>query len=182
MFGISLNRSFSFILSPSSHRESWEVSQVSDTPRDNYLEFKTLGCGPSQPCTGWVMCLSHRVLWLQTSETDSGRCKQSGIYYKDTGGSQNGQEAWKTWKQIETKVLSWVRPGGRNNRHSFRAKIVWSGLLGCDGWILPFSASVSIAHLEASMGHTPLPCEKGRSTLRPLHILVRGLAPGLIAS
>lgn len=45
---------------------------------------------------------------------------------------------------------------------NLRAQVVWSGLLG--------AARVSREHLEAHLGHTPLPCGRRRSHLGPLWI------------
>lgn len=176
------NHSLSFCLPAAIevwHWGSWEGSQVADTPRDSCLQFRTVGCGAWSALHG-LGDVSHRILCLQTSETDSGWCQQSTINCKDTRRSQHGQQVGKAWKQIETKVLSCGRPGGRDNRHNLRAHVLWSGLLGCDRWSPPTSTGVSRQHLDASMCHTPLPCEK-EAPWGPFGFIVGGLVPGSIA-
>lgn len=101
-------------------------------PRDILESSELWAVGPAYRCP--LGDVPHGVLWLQTSETDSAWCRQSGISCKDTGSSQNGQEAGEiSWKPIETKMLGSVGPGGRTNRNNLRANGEWPGVPGCDG-------------------------------------------------
>ena len=60
------------------------------TPRD-ILEHSKLDCGLRLPYAGWVIC--HTGFFGHKLQKPILRCQQSEMYYKDSGSSQDGQEA-----------------------------------------------------------------------------------------
>lgn len=67
------------------------------TPRDSCLEFRTLGCGSSLPCTGWVMC-----------HTELRGCKHQTLILADVREVDILQRSWKVtewaegWQNMKT--------------------------------------------------------------------------------